>query len=258
LEATNTTYIEPVQKGGYDQMTPYLSRSATPASPRETAFAPPILVHKGNVIAQTAAILGYLDATLGPIDLELEGGAGREVKASNAAAAWAKNAAMLTIMDCVAEVHNTHHPIDTTIYYDDQKPEAAKYAAAFRRNRLPTYVAHFERLLRDDGWLFDSGPTYVDLALWVLITGVSICLAAVGPLRRMGLTTLALFVQLKFAFPNSLDKTKASSPKLIHHFELVQSSPRIQACQSKLASLTSTSISLTLLTQHRPLERPPS
>ena len=111
-------------------------------------------------------------------------------------------------MSFLPQVHNTHHPIDMMAYYEDQKPEAAKYAAAFRKDRLPKFVQHFERQLRDDGWLYASGPTYVDLALWVLVSG------------------------LKFAFPNALERTKDTAPKLIKHWKLIQSSPRLQTCES--------------------------
>lgn len=113
------------------------------------------------------------------------------------------------------QVHNTHHPIDMKAYYEDQKAEAARYAAAFRKDRLPKFITHFERQLRDDGWLYASGPTYVDLALWVLVRG------------------------LKFAFPNALGRTKDSSPKLIKHFIRIQSSPRIQACEKILVAASS-------------------
>ena len=37
----------------------------------------------------------------------------------------------LTITDFVAEVHDTHHPISTDLYYEDQKSEAKARAAAF-------------------------------------------------------------------------------------------------------------------------------
>jgi glutathione S-transferase len=115
----------------------------------------------------------------------------------------------------MVQVHNTHHPIDMMAYYEDYKDEAAKYTAGFRKDRLPKFLQHFERHLRDDGWLYSTGPTYVDLALWVLISG------------------------LKFAFPNALERHKKDSPKLIEHWQLVQSSPRLQACKSPSTSAPS-------------------
>ena len=91
-------------------MTSYLSSSATDDSPATTAFAPPVLLHKGNVISQTTAILGYLDAVLPPIDLELEAGVGKESRRADSRDVWAKNALMQTIVDCVAEVSGGRSP----------------------------------------------------------------------------------------------------------------------------------------------------
>ena len=54
------------------------------------------------------------------------------------------NQLQLTIADCVAEVHNVHHPVEMVAYYDDQKPEAARAAAQFREERLPKFLAYFE------------------------------------------------------------------------------------------------------------------
>lgn len=36
------------------------------------------------------------------------------------------NSIQLTIADLVTECHDTHHPIDVWLYYEDQKEEAAK------------------------------------------------------------------------------------------------------------------------------------
>ena len=42
----------------------------------------------------------------------------------------------LTVTDFVAEVHDTHHPISTELYYEDQKKEAKARASAFLDHRL--------------------------------------------------------------------------------------------------------------------------
>jgi len=39
----------------------------------------------------------------------------------------------LTVTDFVKEVHDTHHPVSTGQYYEDQKPEAKKYAQGFSK-----------------------------------------------------------------------------------------------------------------------------
>lgn len=104
LEATGTQYVEPVKDGDYSEMAPYMSSSATSDSPTTTAFAPPALLHSGNLISQTSAILGYLEAVLPPIDLQLRNGAGEETKTTEPGEVWARQALMQTIADCVAEV----------------------------------------------------------------------------------------------------------------------------------------------------------
>ena len=78
-------------------------------------FAPPYLCVEGQRIAQVANILHWLTERhdLAPV--------GDRV--------WL-NQLQLTISDMVAEVHNVHHPVATGAYYHEQKPEAARAAAA--------------------------------------------------------------------------------------------------------------------------------
>ena len=49
------------------------------------------------------------------------------------------NQLQLTIANLVGEVHDTHHPIATSLYYADQKPEALRRAADFVAHRLPKF-----------------------------------------------------------------------------------------------------------------------
>lgn len=103
-------------------------------------------------------------------------------------------------------MHNTHHPIDTGAYYEDQLDAAKQYSAAFRSARLPKFFQHFERNIGSNGFLYSSGPCYVDLALWELIDGC------------------------RFAFPNLMKRLEPEYPKLVKLASTVESSPRIQAC----------------------------
>ncbi len=98
------------------------------------SFAPPFLVDGDLVIGQTANILLHLGArhNLAPTD--------------EAGRLWV-NQLQLTIADLVVEAHDTHHPIDMGLYYEDQKPEALRRAKAFRRDRMPEYLGWFERIL---------------------------------------------------------------------------------------------------------------
>ncbi len=54
----------------------------------------------------------------------------------------------LTISDLVVEIHDTHHPIGSGLYYEDQKPEAKRRAADFLENRAPKFLGYFERVLK--------------------------------------------------------------------------------------------------------------
>jgi glutathione S-transferase len=51
------------------------------------------------------------------------------------------------VTDLFAEVHDTHHPLGTALYYEDQKPAAKKRAAMFRKERMPKFLRYFERVL---------------------------------------------------------------------------------------------------------------
>ncbi len=42
------------------------------------------------------------------------------------------------------EVHDTHHPIASGLYYEDQRREAKRRAADFVANRLPKFLGYFE------------------------------------------------------------------------------------------------------------------
>lgn len=61
-------------------------------------------------------------------------------------------------------------------YYADQKPSALLRAKAFRDERAPKFLNHFERVLKKSGsgWLLpEGGATYADLVLFQMIEGVS-------------------------------------------------------------------------------------
>jgi hypothetical protein len=45
-------------------------------------------------------------------------------------------------------VHDTHHPISSELYYEDQGEPAKARAAAFLANRVPKYLGYFERALQ--------------------------------------------------------------------------------------------------------------
>src|SRR5215469_8763701 len=126
-------------------------------------FAPPFLQAGRRLIGQTANILLFL----GPRH--------HLAPASEDGRLWAHQL-QLTIADFVAEVHDTHHPIASSLYYRDQKPEARRRAADFLQNRLPKFLGYFERILRlnsrGDRYLVGGRLTYVDLSLFQVLAGL--------------------------------------------------------------------------------------
>src|ERR1700721_2401313 len=80
---------------------------------RPPPFAPPFLKAGKLVIGQTANILLYLGVRHG---LAPKSEAGR---------LWLHQL-QLTITDFVLEVHDTHHPLAPSLYYEDQKTEAKR------------------------------------------------------------------------------------------------------------------------------------
>jgi len=125
-------------------------------------FAPPFLRDGELIVSQTANILLYLGPKL--------------ALAPQGDLRYVAHAVQLTIADMVTEVHDTHHPIASDQYYEDQRPSAKARAADFLAHRLPKFMHYFERLLahnpHGDGHIVGDSLTYVDLSLFQLIEGL--------------------------------------------------------------------------------------
>jgi glutathione S-transferase len=124
-------------------------------------FAPPFLKAGKLVIGQTANILLYLGSRHG---LAPKTEAGR---------LWVHQL-QLTVTDFVLEIHDTHHPLGPSLYYEDQKAAAKKRTAEFWDERVPKYLGYFERLLDENGGAYVTGRrlTYVDLSMFQLVEGL--------------------------------------------------------------------------------------
>jgi glutathione S-transferase len=155
-------------------------------------FAPPVLKNGKLVVAQTAAICHYLGARHGLAP----GGANGALHALEL---------QLTIADLVAEVHDTHHPISSKLYYEDQKPAAKKRAANFVKERLPRFLGYFERVIGEAGgeWLVAAGFSHADLSLFQALEG------------------------LDYAFPRAFAKAGKQTPNVLALRERVRARPRI-------------------------------
>jgi glutathione S-transferase len=116
------------------------------------AFAPPYLKAGRLVIGQTANILFWLGPRLG-------------LAPKGEAARLRLHQQQLTITDWLVEVHDSHHPIAGSLYYEEQRKEARRRAAIFRKERLPKFLDHFEESLRKQ-------HNYVHLSLFQMIEGL--------------------------------------------------------------------------------------
>ncbi|WP_336957922.1 glutathione S-transferase [Sphingobium aquiterrae] len=156
LEACRIPYRDRAREDGAQALVADMQRHG--AGP---AYAPPYLAMDGHTVSQTANILMFLAERhdCGPATME---------------ARYWLNQVQLTIMDMVAEAHDVHHPLSATLYYEDQKAEAARAAAPFRTERMPGYFAWFERALgaRHGDWLAGERWSYADLSLWHLVEGL--------------------------------------------------------------------------------------
>src|SRR5271170_7867557 len=124
-------------------------------------FAPPFLKAGKLVIAQTANILFFLGPQL------------RLAPRDEATRLWI-NQLQLTITDLVVEIHDTHHPITSWLYYEEQRPAAKRRTADFWRYRVPKYLGYFERVLQRNGgrYLVGRRLSYVDLSLFQIVEGL--------------------------------------------------------------------------------------
>ena len=164
LEEAGADYVDVArQRGpgrGVKALMAMLDGGAAPMTP----FAPPFLRDGEVIVSHVANILHYLGPKLG---LALKGEAQRLFA----------HGLQLTITDFVMEVHDTHHPISTDLYYEDQKREAKARTSAFLAHRVPKYLGYFERVLNEN----PAGPahavggatTTVDLSLFQIWAGMA-------------------------------------------------------------------------------------
>ena len=106
----------------------------------------------------------------------------------------------LTLMDWVVEVHDAHHPIASSLYYEDQLPEAKRRAELFRKERLPKFLGHFEAGVAPRGRI-----TYLELSLFQMIEG------------------------LRYAFPKAMKRLERRHPRLVALHDRVAQRPRLAA-----------------------------
>ena len=124
-------------------------------------FAPPYLADEDVCIGQTALILLYL--------ADKEG-----LSSGDLASDLGLVQLQMDIADLVAEVHATHQPISSSLYYADQMEAAFERTEDFRANRLPKFLIHFDNALAANGGPFVLGEqwSHVDTSLFQLMEGL--------------------------------------------------------------------------------------
>jgi glutathione S-transferase len=190
LEDAGAAYTDVARgKGGTSAMMRMMGGKGVSAIP----FAPPFLKVGSLVIAQTANILLYLGTRHG---LAPKAEAGRLYV----------HQLQLTIADLIAEAHDTHHPIASGLYYEDQKPEALRYSDNFLKERAPKYLGYFERAIGKSGGPFLTGRklTYADLSLFQTIAG------------------------LRYAFPRAMAPIEKKVPRVTAVHDRVIARPNIE------------------------------
>ncbi|MCC8391611.1 glutathione S-transferase family protein [Paraburkholderia sp. MMS20-SJTR3] len=197
LEEAGVDYVEvargkPSKGLGTDAMLDVMHSASEPYPP----FAPPFLKDGDLVIAQTANILFYLGPRL-------------NLAPAIDSLRYVANGLQLTIADVVTEAHDTHHPLASGLYYEDQKDAAKVRAHDFIDHRIPKFMGYFERVLKQnpagDSFMVGDALSYVDLSMFQLIDG------------------------LLYAFPRALKRFGEHYPRLAALHDSVLARPRIAA-----------------------------
>jgi glutathione S-transferase len=180
------------ERGGMDAMTALMEDPTLQRRP----FAPPFLRAGKQVIAQTANVLHFLGPRLG---LAPRAEAGR---------LWVHQL-QLTVEDLVIDIHDTHHPVAMSLYYEDQKREARRRAGFFTGERAPELLGYFEDVLRRNaggrGYMIGRSLSYVDLSMFQIVEG------------------------LRFAFPKMMRRLEPQIPGLAALHERVAQRPNVAA-----------------------------
>ncbi len=188
LEEAGADYIDVARRSnGTSKMMAMMSDTRSDTPP----FAPPFLKAGKLVIAQVANILLYLGPRHG---LSPKAEAGR---------LWVHQL-QLTIADFVVEIHDTHHPLGPTLYYEDQRPAAKRRTKEFWDDRVPKFLGYFEDLLDRNGpYVTGRRLTYVDLSLFQTVEG------------------------LRYAFPRAMKRFERNVPGVIALRDRVAVRPNI-------------------------------
>jgi glutathione S-transferase len=191
LEEAGAPYVDVARRrGGEDRMIAMLESAREKYPP----YAPPFLKAGRLMIGQTANILQYL-------------GPRHALAPKNEQGRLWVHQLQLTIADFVEEVHNTHHPIASALYYEEQRKEAKRHSREFWKRRPQKYLGYFERVLERSGgpWLLGRRISYADLSLFQVVEG------------------------MRYAFPKAMRRLERAIPGVVAVRDAVYERPRIAA-----------------------------
>jgi glutathione S-transferase len=198
LEAAGASYVDVArlpesEGGGIPSLTKLLADDSISRPP----FAPPILKTGEVVLSHTPAILQFLAPRL---DLVPEDEPSRLFA----------HELELTLTDFLVEVHDTHHAIGVSLYYEDQRDECRRRASVFVAQRMPKFLGYFERVLAKNSagggaYTIGSETSYVDLSFAQTLWG------------------------LDYAFPKAFRAFAPSIPCLASVRDRIAKHPRIAA-----------------------------
>jgi glutathione S-transferase len=178
LEAAGQQYAEPANesKSGAKEVYSRIDRNSTgDEDGNPPQLAPPMLKVKNAgkngktlVISQTANLLLYLGTELG-------------LAGEDDVDKYYVNQFALTALDICDEIHSTHHPVSSSLYYEDQAEEAQRKAKDFRETRMPKFMGFFERVLKSNEekghgkYLVGSSLTYADTSFFLIVESLHYC-----------------------------------------------------------------------------------
>jgi glutathione S-transferase len=194
LEEADADYVDVARKPGKSGGVPAMMRLLDGTRIKHPPFAPPFLKAGKLVIGQTANILLYLGPRHGL------------VPRGEPARLWTHQL-QLTISDFLVEVHDTHHPIASGLYYENQRAAAEQRTADFLKHRAPKFLRYFERVLEKSGGPYLNGRafTYADLSAFQVVDG------------------------LRYAFPKAMRRLEKKVPRVVALHARVAARARIAA-----------------------------
>jgi glutathione S-transferase len=190
LEEAGADYADVARKRGDKVIARLLERKGEKHPP----FAVPVLKAGKLLISHTANILHWLGPRLG-------------LAPKNETERIWLHQLQLTITDLVVEIHDTHHPVTSWLYFEEQIPSAKRRTRDFWRYRVPKFLGYFESMIARSGGPYLTGRrlTYVDLSLFQIVEG------------------------LRHGFPKRMKRFEKRIPRVIALRDRVAARPRIKA-----------------------------